>query len=88
MENKMIAKISPIALLQAVYIWTEKGREQFEFNIQELPQKITILANQFQIENIDLIGNEAYLLKIKNDIVNNKFANQVLNITINRSKGE
>ncbi len=88
MENKMIAKISPITLLQTVYIWTEKGREQFEFDIQELPQKITILANQFQIENIDLIGNEAYLLKIKNDIVNNKFANQVLNITINKSKGE
>jgi len=88
MENKIIAKISPIALLQTVYIWTEKGREQFEFNIQELPKKLTILANQFQIKDIDLIGSEAYLLKIKNDIVNSKFANQVLNVTINRAKGE
>ena len=88
MKNKIIAKISPVTLLQTVYIWTKKGREQFEFDIQELSQKITILANQFQIEDIDLVGNKAYLLKIKNDIINNKFANQVLNVTINKSKGE
>jgi len=88
MKNRIIAKISPVTLLQTVYVWTKKGREQFEFDIQELPKKITILANQFQIEDIDLVGNKAYLLKIKNDIVNNKFANQVLNVTINKSKGE
>lgn len=88
MENKIIVRVNPMSLLQQVYIWTEKGSEKFEFNIKELPSKLAILANQYKIKDIVLVGNESYLLKVKNDVINSKFDKQWLNVTINKTKGE
>lgn len=88
MLSAIIVKASPISLYQTVYVWTEKGRETFAFDINELPKSLVVLASQFKINNVDLIGNESFLLKLKNDIINNKYSNQTLNVTINKNKGE
>jgi len=89
MYSKIIVKANPFTILQQVYVWTERGSEKFEFDMQELPSKLTILAKQYNIKDIDLIGNEGYLIKVKNDIINSKFDKQWLNITINKTtKGE
>jgi hypothetical protein len=88
MTNKIIVKASPVALYQTIYLWTEKGRETLLSTTQDLPKTLTVLAEQNNVKDIDLVGNDAYLLKIKNDTINNKYSEQVLNITINKSKGE
>lgn len=84
MDRKIIVKASPINLYQTVVIWTEKGSETFKFTTDELPKGLIVLANQMDINNIDLMGNDSYLLKIKNDIINNKYSEQKLNVTINK----
>ena len=83
-NRKIIVKASPINLYQTVVIWTEKGSETFKFTTDELPKGLVVLANQMDINNIDLMGNDSYLLKIKNDIINNKYSEQKLNVTINK----
>jgi len=84
MDRKIIVKASPINLYQTVVIWTEKGSETFNFTTNELPKSLVVLANQMDINNINLIGNDSYLLKIKKDIINNKYSEQKLNVTINK----
>lgn len=84
MDRKIIIKASPINLYQTVVVWTEKGSETFKFTTNELPKSLVVLASQMQINNIDLIGNDSYLLKMKNDIINNKYSEQKLNVTINK----
>lgn len=83
-KNQIVVSCKPFSFLQDVYIFTKEGiRMNVEVTISELPKKIVKIAKKYNINNIDLVGSESFLSKIKDDIVSNKFDNQTLNVTIN-----
>ena len=83
MEKKIIIAINPFTLAQKAYVVEDKGNiNTFEIGTNEISTKLCSLAKQYNINKIQLQGNAEYLLKYKNDIINNKFDNQILEVEI------
>ena len=82
MEDRILVDINPFALHHKINVVKNDNISTFSTTGTDLPNMICNLAKQYGIENIDLKGNESFLLKIKNDIVNSKFEYQTLTVNI------
>ena len=69
MEEKIIVFITPFTIEQQVNIY-KKGNElkQISVPLNDIHNILVNSSKEYKINNICLIGNEEYLLKIKKDI--------------------
>lgn len=82
MEDRIIVDIDPFILNQKINVIQNNEITEYSAAVDELPDTLCNLAKQNNINHIDLKGNTSYLLKIKNDIINNKFEYQSLEVNI------
>jgi hypothetical protein len=82
MGEEIVATINPFIIKQKICI--KKDKEQFcvEVPLNELQSAFPALANKYGIKHIFLNGNPSYLLKLKDEIINNKYDKQVLYVDI------
>ena len=82
MEEQIIISITPFTLAQKISVVQEDRISNFEFTLDEIPKKVCLLSKQYDIQNIKIKGDESYCLKFKNDIINNKYEKQKINVEI------
>lgn len=80
--GEIVATINPFTVKQKVCIKKDKEQTYVEIPLNELKSTLPSLADKFEVNHIFLNGNPSYLLKIKEEIINNKYDKQVLYVDI------
>ena len=80
--GEIVATINPFIIKQKVCIKKDKEQTYVEIPLNELKSTLPSLADEFGVNHIFLNGNPSYLLKIKEEIINNKYDKQDLYVDI------
>lgn len=80
--GEIVAAINPFTVKQKVCIKKDKEQTYVEVPLNELKSTLPTLAQKYEINRIFLNGNPSYLLKIKEEIINNKYDKQILYVDI------
>ncbi len=67
--KKILSVIKPFILEQNIFVYEDGNKiDVVSCNINELPNNILQLANQYELNNIELAGPTSYLKGIKKQI--------------------
>lgn len=80
--GEIVAAVNPFIIKQKVCIKKDKEQIHVEVPLNELKSALPTLAQKYGVNHVLLNGNPSYLLKIKEEIINNKYDKQVLYVDI------
>ena len=83
MSKYISGNIQPFVMKQTLNVYKDgECLESVECCITEYSKVAKALCKKYDIHEVDILGNENYLSKIKDDIVNNKFDDFKIDVQI------
>ena len=83
MDKYVIATIHPFVFGQEIMAYIdEKNVQTIECTIEDIPEKVYLLCEKYNINKVHFYGGQLYALKFKDMFVANKFGKRNIEVHI------